>query len=98
MLKNGLKEYKMYYEDEFTESSMAEFKWPIVVMFTVLLGFGAMMLKNYNSSVEKIEKIKQGLEECPMFPDGSSFATIWVKDCDKYIENFKKRKENEKNN
>lgn len=56
-----------------------------------LIGFfllvGAMVI---TETWEKTENAKAGLEECPLDPYSYRHNTIWVKDCEKYIESFRK--------
>ena len=61
----------------------------VVIVFIAL--FALIVLGMFLSETYRDSKaINNGLEECPLNPVTMSFKTIWVKDCDTYIKNFKK--------
>lgn len=85
----------MYEDDEeFSKCCKTEFIWPAVIAIFLIVGIGGLALNSYAKKMVEKKAIERGLEECPMMP-GVSFETIWVKDCNSYINNYNNNNKNE---
>jgi len=66
----------------------------IGIVFCVFIAATTMLTFEYLDVVKTKEMINTNLEECPQTPDWSNSGVVWVKDCKRYIESWKKVQDN----
>jgi hypothetical protein len=60
------------------------------IVFAIFLSLGTWLGLTYMYNIQDREMAKSGLEECLETPDWSNSDTLWVKDCAKYMAEWKK--------
>ena len=59
------------------------------LILTALIIAGSILTYNYMENKEDIIKLNAGLEQCPKKPTWRDSKNIWVKDCGKYMKDWK---------
>ena len=59
-------------------------------VFALLIVIGGIIGYNYIENRDGVDMANAGLEQCPKTPTWNNSGNIWVKDCGKYVQEWKK--------